>query len=51
MDFVAFDFETANNDRSSICAAGLAVVKDRRIIETKYWLVRPSELRFHPFNG
>ncbi len=50
MNFVAIDFETANSDRSSICSAGFALVRDGALVETKYWLIRPSELRFHPIN-
>lgn len=50
MNFVAIDFETANNDRASICSAGIAIIKDGKILETKYWLIRPSDLWFHPFN-
>jgi DNA polymerase III subunit epsilon len=50
MRFVALDFETANEQHSSICAVGLAVVEDLQIVERKRWLVRPAELRFKPWN-
>ena len=50
MNFVAIDFETANNDRASICSAGLALVEDGKIIGSKHWLIRPGDLWFHPFN-
>lgn len=49
MDFVTIDFETANNDRASICSAGIAIINDGKIIGTKYWLIKPSDLWFHPF--
>lgn len=50
MDFVAIDFETANEKRNSVCELGIAVVEDYKIIESKSWLIRPPELRFNPFN-
>lgn len=52
MRFTALDFETANSFSGSICAVGLAVVEDDRIIEQKYWLVRPHANHdyFDPFN-
>ena len=50
MDFIAIDFETANNDRSSICSAGIAIVKNGNLVDSKYWLIRPGKLWFHPFN-
>jgi DNA polymerase III subunit epsilon len=43
LDFVAFDVETANYDRGSICAAGWAVVRDSRIVDTGSFLCRPPE--------
>ena len=49
MNFVAIDFETANEGRNSACALGLAVVKEGAI-ETDYWLIRPPTLSFNPFN-
>ena len=42
LDFIAIDFETAIGKRSSICEAGICVVKDGKVIETKSWLVRPK---------
>lgn len=50
MDFVTIDFETANRSRASACSLGLAVVKDNKIIDTAYWLIRPEPLEFDPFN-
>lgn len=50
MNFVAIDFETANEKRNSPCSLGLTVVKDSQIILEKYWLIRPKELRFAPMN-
>ena len=43
LDFIAIDFETATGKRSSICEAGICVVKDGKVVETKSWLVRPED--------
>lgn len=50
MNFVAIDFETANSKRSSVCSMGIVVVKDGSIVDRAYWLIRPKELYFNPFN-
>ncbi len=50
MDFVAIDFETANELPTSACELGLAVVRNYKVIETKSWLIRPPDLRFNPYN-
>ena len=46
MDFVAIDFETANEKRNSACSIGLTVVKNNKIVEEKYFLIKPCEMRF-----
>ena len=33
-DFAAIDFETANNQRSSVCSVGLVIVRDGEITDT-----------------
>jgi DNA polymerase III subunit epsilon len=43
LDFVAFDVETANYDRGSICAVGWAVVRSGDIVDTGSFLCRPPE--------
>lgn len=40
-DFAAIDFETANRERSSICSVGIVIVKDGKITEKLYRLIRP----------
>jgi DNA polymerase-3 subunit epsilon len=50
MDFVAIDFETANNKTSSACALGLAIVSDGVIVDNPSWLIKPTPLYFKPFN-
>ncbi len=49
MDFVAIDLETANSNRSSICALGMVKVKNNEIIDTYYKLVNPEDY-FDEFN-
>lgn len=41
-DFVAIDFETANEQASSICTVGLVVVRNRKITHKYYSLVQPE---------
>lgn len=41
-DFAAIDFETANNERSSVCSIGIVVVRDSEIVETFYSLIQPE---------
>lgn len=44
-DFIAIDFETANNKMNSACALGIVAVKNLEIIETEYFLIcPPSEI-------
>ena len=40
-DFVAIDFETANNERSSVCSVGIVIVRNSAIAETFHSLIRP----------
>ena len=40
-DFVAIDFETANNEPSSICSVGIVVVRDGMVQHREHRLVRP----------
>lgn len=49
-DFVAIDFETANNNYSSACSIGLAAVKNNEITEKYYSLIQPSDLKFSDKN-
>jgi DNA polymerase-3 subunit epsilon len=41
-DFVAIDFETANQHRSSVCSVGIVVVRDGAIVEKFYRLIKPA---------
>lgn len=50
MRFTAIDFETANSDRASICAVGLAVVDNGEVVKRVRQLIRPDPLVFDDFN-
>ena len=41
-DFAAIDFETANNERSSVCSVGIVVVREGEITDTFYSLIQPE---------
>jgi DNA polymerase-3 subunit epsilon len=43
MIITSLDFETANQSRVSICAAGIAVFENGDLVEAPYWLVRPPK--------
>jgi len=44
--FVAIDFETANNSRSSACAVGLVTVLDGRVVSEDMFLIKPPSQQF-----
>ncbi|THE09513.1 DNA polymerase III subunit epsilon [Bacillus timonensis] len=48
-NFIAFDFETANSSRHSICSVGMVFVKDGKIVDSIYQLINPEE-EFDEFN-
>jgi DNA polymerase-3 subunit epsilon len=50
MNFVAIDFETANERRYSACEIGISVVRDSQLVENKAFLIKPPDLRFNSFN-
>jgi DNA polymerase-3 subunit epsilon len=52
LNFVAFDVETANSQRGSICAIGVAVVREGLVVSRHSWLTRPPAGldRFDGFN-
>lgn len=50
MEFVAIDFETANEKRNSPCSIGIVKVKNSEIVEEKHFLIKPKEMRFSPMN-
>lgn len=42
IDFIAIDFETATASQTSICEAGICVVRSGKIIDKQSWLVQPE---------
>ena len=50
MNFIAIDFETANEKRCSPCSIGIVVVKNGQVVEELHHLIRPKEMRFMPIN-
>jgi len=47
LNFTAIDFETANEQQSSVCSLGIVIVRNGKIIDKKYRLIKPPELRFN----
>ena len=41
-DFAAIDFETANGNRSSVCAVGIVVIRNGEIVDKFYSLIHPA---------
>lgn len=41
-DFAAIDFETANEQRTSVCSVGIVIVRDGEIVDKYYSLIRPE---------
>jgi DNA polymerase III subunit epsilon len=48
-NFIAFDFETANRARHSICSVGMVFVENGKIVDSIYQLIDPEE-EFDRFN-
>ena len=42
LDFAAIDFETANEQASSVCSVGIVVVRDGEVVDTFYSLIHPE---------
>ncbi|WP_417008511.1 3'-5' exonuclease [Bacteroides congonensis] len=41
-NFAAIDFETANGKRTSVCSVGVVIVRDGKIVNKIYRLIRPT---------
>lgn len=51
MDFISIDFETATPQRDSPCEIGLTVVRNKQLVETRSWLIKPLYYpHFNSFN-
>lgn len=42
LNFAAIDFETANSERSSVCAVGVVIVRDGEFVDSFYSLIQPE---------
>jgi DNA polymerase-3 subunit epsilon len=51
MNFVAIDFETANSNRSSVCAIGIAMVHNGELLDTTRILIKPVPNYYDSFNS
>ena len=49
-DFAAIDFETANEELSSVCSVGIVVVKNGIITDKFYSLIQPEPNYYSNFN-
>ena len=38
--FAAIDFETANNERSSVCSVGIVIVRNGEMVDSFYSLIQ-----------
>lgn len=50
-DFAAIDFETANNERSSVCSVGVVIVRGGEIVNKFYSLIKPDNYRCCQVHG
>ena len=41
-DFAAIDFETANQQRTSVCSVGIVIVRDGEIADSYSSLIKPE---------
>ena len=41
-DFIAIDFETANQEPSSVCSVGVVMVRNGEIVDSFYSLIQPE---------
>ena len=43
LNFAAIDFETANNERTSVCSVGVVVVRNGEFVDSFYSLIQPDD--------
>lgn len=48
-NFAAIDFETANNERSSVCSVGIVIVRNGIIVDKIYSLIKPEPEYYNYF--
>ena len=45
-DFAAIDFETANEEPSSVCSVGVVIVREGEIVDSFYSLIHSEDYLF-----
>ncbi len=50
MNFIAFDFETANSNRGSACSIGLAFVENGKLVGSDHILIKPTPNYYDSYN-
>lgn len=48
--FAAIDFETANRHPSSVCSVGVVIVREGKVVDRIYRLIRPNPNYYSPMN-
>jgi DNA polymerase-3 subunit epsilon len=41
IDFTSIDFETANSSAASACSVGMVKVRNGKVVDSAYWLIKP----------
>ncbi|MBR3443620.1 MAG: 3'-5' exoribonuclease [Bacteroidaceae bacterium] len=49
-NFAAIDFETANNEPTSVCSVGVVVVRNGEVVDTFYSLIQPEPNYYYYWN-
>ena len=49
-NFAAIDFETANNERTSVCSVGVVIVRDGEFVDSFYSLIQPEPNYYNYWN-
>ena len=50
-DFIAIDFETANQEPSSVCSVGVIMVREGQIVDSFYSLIQPEPNYYNHAQG
>ncbi len=50
-DFIAIDFETANQEPSSVCSVGVIKVREGQIVDSFYSLIQPEPNYYNHAQG
>jgi DNA polymerase-3 subunit epsilon len=50
-EFIAIDFETANETRCSACSVGVSIISENGPVDAFYSLLKPKKCRFSEYNS